>query len=546
MNSTSSRGLIKISNQSYEDNTRWCGNPTDIAVNIAEIKSELTTLAKPLWVVGDENEIGLTQKKSVEDGSIEKNIYAWAPGIQLPQLGDPQFCKTYGVKAAYYAGAMANALTSKEMVIALGKAGYLASFGAAGLPLSVIEETIKEIQSALPNGPFAFNLIHSPYEGDLEQKIIDLYLKYGINIVEASAFLRLSPAIVAYRASGLSRDNTGEIVIKNHVIAKISRKEVAIQFMEPAPERILANLVTEGRITAEQAELARLVPMADDITAEADSGGHTDNRPMAALMTAISELRDEVQDKYQYILPVRVGLGGGISTPDSALAAFMMGAAYIVTGTLNQACVESGACEHTKVLLATAEMTDVTMAPSADMFEMGVKVQVLKKGTLFPMRAQKLYDIYTTYDSIEAISNDERQNLEQKIFQRTLDSVWRETVEFFSKRDPKQIEKANNNPKRKMALIFRWYLGLASRWSRDGIEGREMDYQIWCGPSIGPFNNWTKNTYLENPKNRKVADVIEHLFTGAAYQFRVQILKSQGIHLPTQFSKYHPEKPLID
>ena len=27
------------------------------------------------------------------------------------------------------------------------------------------------------------------------------------------------------------------------------------------------------------------------------------------------------------------------------------------------------------------------MAPAADMFEMGVKLQVLKRGTMFPMRA---------------------------------------------------------------------------------------------------------------------------------------------------------------
>ncbi len=42
------------------------------------------------------------------------------------------------------------------------------------------------------------------------------------------------------------------------------------------------------------------------------------------------------------------------------------------------------------------------MAPSADMFEMGVKVQVLKTGTMFAMRASKLYELYTKYDSIEA------------------------------------------------------------------------------------------------------------------------------------------------
>ena len=61
--------------------------------------------------------------------------------------------------------------------------------------------------------------------------------------------------------------------------------------------------------------------------------------------------------------PIRVGAAGGISTPESALAAFMMGAAYIVTGSVNQACIEAGASDYSKKLLAQAEMADVIMAP---------------------------------------------------------------------------------------------------------------------------------------------------------------------------------------
>ena len=98
-----------------------------------------------------------------------------------------------------------------------------------------------------------------------------------------------------------------------------------------------------AKITREQADLARRVPMADDITVEGDSGGHTDNRPLVCLLPTMLALRDQMQEKYHYEVPVRIGAGGGISTPASVLGAFMMGAAYVVTGTVNQACVESGA-----------------------------------------------------------------------------------------------------------------------------------------------------------------------------------------------------------
>ena len=194
--------------------------------------------------------------------------------------------------------------------------------------------------------------------------------------------------------------------------------------------------------------------------------------------------------------------------------------------------MESGASPHTKKLLAEAGMADVAMAPSADMFEMGVKVQVLKRGTLFPMRALKLYEIYNHYDSIDQIPADEREKLEKQVFQRDMESIWQDTVKFFTERDPAQIERANNNPKRKMALIFRWYLGLSSRWSNIGEPGREMDYQIWCGPSMGSFNDWTKSTYLSDPLKRRIVDVTLHLFTGAAYQYQNPIAQDAGLSGP--------------
>jgi PfaD family protein len=128
-----------------------------------------------------------------------------------------------------------------------------------------------------------------------------------------------------------------------------------------------------------------------------------------------------------------------------------------------------------------------------------VKVQVLKRGTMFAMRAAKLYDLYRQYDSLEEIPIEIRQELEQKIFHHTLDVVWEQTQEYFLKRDVKQIEHANREPKHKMALVFRWYLGQSSRWPIKGDLSRKIDYQIWCGPSMGAFNEWTKGSFLEEP-----------------------------------------------
>jgi len=520
----------------------WSVSADTVSFEKDAIGQKLKELSKPCYVAVNGVGAGISQSASMsgEVKGKELAVSAFAPAFGTDQLGDPNYREHHGVKYAYYAGAMANGISSEELVIALGKAGILCSFGAAGLVPARVKQAIERIQAELPNGPYAFNLIHSPSEPALERGSVELFLKHGVRTVEASAFLGLTPQIVYYRAAGLSRAADGSIEIGNKVIAKVSRTEVATKFMQPAPVKMLQPLVDEGLITAEQMELAQQVPMADDVTAEADSGGHTDNRPLVTLLPTILALRDNIQQEYQYPQPVRVGVGGGVGTANAALAAFTMGAAYIVTGSVNQACFQAGASDHTRKLLSQVDMADVTMAPAADMFEMGVKLQVVKRGTMFAMRAQKLYDLYIRYDSIDDIPVDERQKLEQQVFRQPLEDIWQGTIAHFKERDPQQIERAMDNPKRKMALIFRWYLGLSSRWSNAGEAGREMDYQIWAGPALGAFNAWVKGTYLEDFTQRDAVDVANHLMQGAAYLHRVQNLKSQGVELPVEMQAYRP------
>ncbi|MBD0405293.1 PfaD family polyunsaturated fatty acid/polyketide biosynthesis protein [Flammeovirga sp. EKP202] len=518
--------------------SKWFGASSFAKYTTEEIKQQFEKLDKQLFVirnqegtVGVADGMGTASSSDLQSAELLANIPAYAPEA----LGDPSFRAAYGLKYNYMGGAMANGISSEDLVIALGKAGMLCSFGAGGLIPSRIEQAIDKIQAALPNGPYAFNLIHSPNEVALEREACELFLKRGVKVIEASAFMDLTPFVVKFRAAGLKKNADGSIHMENKIIAKVSRLEVAEKFMRPAPKSILDKLVAEGQITAEQATLALSVPMADDITVEADSGGHTDNRPLVSLLPSVLLLRNRIQEELNYPEQVRVGAAGGISTPQSVLAAFAMGAAFVVTGSINQACLESGASDHSRKVLAQAGMTDIMMAPASDMFELGVKLQVLKKGTLFALRAQKLYDTYIAYDGIDAIPAKERATLEKTVFQDTLENIWKMCIEFFQERDPEQITRSENNPKRKMALIFRWYLGLSSSWANRGVKGRELDYQIWCGPAMGAFNEWVKGTPLENWENRKAVDVAHALFNGAAYLYRLQYLEMHGVQIDGKF-----------
>jgi PfaD family protein len=463
-------------------------------------------------------------------------IAAIIPSVLPQQLGDPTFRADQRLRYSYLAGAMANGIGSVEIVTAMSRAGMLGFFGAAGLSVQRIESAIDRLQRDLGDAPFGVNLIHSPGEPDHEAATVELLLRRGVRLVEASAYLDLTLPVVRYRVAGIRRAADGRIVTPNHIVAKVSRVEVATKFFSPPSEKFLRELVACGHITAEQAELAKHIPVAQDITAEADSGGHTDNRPLVALLPTLLALRDRMQSRNGYDLPLRVGAAGGISTPASVAAAFAMGAAYVLTGSINQACVESGSSEAVRKMLAEAGQADVIMAPAADMFEMGVKVQVLKRGTLFAMRASKLYEIYRAHPSLEAISSAERVRLERDLFRAPLDSVWNDTRSFWLSRDPKQVERAERDGKHRMALTFRWYLGLSSRWANAGDPSRQVDYQVWCGPSMGAFNEWVKGTFLERPENRRIVTVAKNLLRGAAVVTRLHMAACQGVAISAPVS----------
>lgn len=456
------------------------------------------------------------------------------PAITPENLGRSTFRQSHGSRYALMSGAMANGIASVDLVLAMARAGFVGIYGAAGQGMPEIEKSLDILSRDLGTARnWGVNLIHNPSEPALEWAIADTLVKRRVGLVEASAYLNVSPALVYYRAKGLRRDPaTGSILTNHRIVGKVSRVEVARRFLAPAPLTMLEELVKAGHITSEESQLAAQIPIADDLTAEADSGGHTDNQPAIVLFPTMIALRDQLAREFPAVSNVRIGAAGGISTPHSVAGALTMGVDYLVTGSVNQACVESGSSDFVRKMLAETRQAEVTMAPAADMFEMGVKLQVLKRGTLFPMRATKLYELYREYDAIESIPAKEQENLEKTIFRKPLAQVWSETQEFFRHRDPEQLVRAEKDNKYRMALVFRWYLGQSSRWANRGVPDRVMDYQVWAGPAMAAFNDWAKGSFLDDPKLRTAALVNLNLLYSACVLLRARIAQFSGVELP--------------
>jgi trans-AT polyketide synthase/acyltransferase/oxidoreductase domain-containing protein len=450
--------------------------------------------------------------------------------VSPEDLGSPSFRSQHRLRYAYLAGSMYKGIASKELVVRMGKAGLLGFLGTGGLGLERIESDLLFIQHELrEKGAYGLNLLASPMQPGLEEATVDLYLRFQVPRIEAAAFTQISSALVRYRAKGITLNRDGTIHIPNKILAKVSRPEVAEQFLSPPPDALVRRLVESGKITTQEARLAQRLPMADEICVEADSAGHTDRGVLHTLLPVMLRLRDKVVRSYSSPIHVYVGAAGGIGTPEAIAAAFVLGADFVLTGSINQCTVEAGTSETTKDLLQGAGVQDTDIVPAGDMFELGAKVQVFKKGLLFPSRAKKLYDLYRQYDSLEQIDPPTRAQLETRYFKRSFAEIFAETKAYYQRVLPQVIERAERDPKQKMALVFRWYFIHTNRLALRGDPAEKVDYQIHCGPAMGAFNQWVKGTDLEDWRNRHVDEI------------GVRLMRTAAQFLDDRFRAMHPE-----
>ncbi|MET9500410.1 ACP S-malonyltransferase [Streptomyces sp. NPDC006622] len=438
------------------------------------------------------------------------------------RLGSAAFRADYGVRYAYLAGSMYKGIASTELVARMARAGLLGYFGTGGLRAERIEAAIATLRGELgADGGFGMNLLHALHDPELEESTVRLFLRHGVRFVEASGFTRPTRALVLYRLSGAHRNGAGRAVAPNRLLAKVSRPEVATAFMEPAPEALVRSLLADGLLSAAEAEAGRALPLAGEVCAEADSGGHTDAAVAYTLMPAMTGLRDRIVAERGYPDGIRIGAAGGLGAPEGLAAAFVLGADFVVTGSVNQCTPQAGTSDTVKDLLAQADVQDTGYAPAGDMFEIGARVQVLGRGTLFAARANKLYQVYRQYDGLESIDAKLRRTIEEGWFRRDLEQVWKETREYYLRVGrPQEVERAEQDPKHRMALVFRWYFVHSTRTAMRGDPAERVNYQIHTGPAIGAFNRFAAGTALADWRDRHVDAVAEALMAGAAQVLR--------------------------
>ncbi|MFD5255260.1 ACP S-malonyltransferase [Streptomyces bobili] len=401
-------------------------------------------------------------------------------------LGAATFRERYGLRRAYLLGALYGGISGREMLGAAAKAGLLGFLGAGGLPLDEVDGLLRDLTGELGlGGSFGVNLLYRHGTPEEESALVDLLLRHGVDLVEASGFPLITPALVRFRLKG------------GRIIAKVSRTDVAAEFLAPPPERLVAQLLETGEVTAEEARAAAGRPMADDLCVEADGGWLSSTADLLTLLPAVLRLRDTTATGGHR---VHVGCAGGIGTPEAAGAAFLLGADFVLTGSVNQCSVEAATSAEVKDILQEAREYDVDTAPWGELFDLGVQARYLKRGLFFPARASRLHELWRRHGSLAQLDDETRSQVLDR---------------YLGGEAPAPAAEGST-PEQQLAAVFRGYFTRGFRLAVSGDQRSRVDYLVHCGPAMGAFNQVVADTDLHPWRARRVETIADALMDGAA------------------------------
>ncbi len=486
---------------------------------------------RKLWATALEEEAPVLCLNREAERVSDEDAPGTAEGAGSPQpLGDPAFRHQYGLRHAYVASAPVAGVRTPEFVINLGQKGFLSFLDLAPEEdpvLPGVEAAIQQISRALAGPGVSFGLSLRPAAADSchgtpnsEEQLVAIALKHNLQVAEAVGYRRLTAPLVRFRFSGACCNGHGQPVARRQLLAQVTDRRTAALFLDPAPEKLVIGLVSRGELTAEEGEIARLLPMSGDLCTMT---GTAEGGDLITLLPAIQRLRDQLSGQYPGE-PIRVGAGGALGTPEALACAFLLGADFVLTGAINMSSAEVALPQFIKEILFQLTAGETCAVPAADGFELGARTQVLKRGTLFAARATKLYHLFRFHDSLESLDPELRKKLETSYFKRTIASI----------RD----RLANNGgPKQQMAQVFGWYLRQSLRWAVEGDLANKLNYQIPCDESLAAFNLYAATSQLADPAQRTVAAIAETLMAAAATFVGQQVYRYKGLESPTNLDR---------
>lgn len=245
--------------------------------------------------------------------------------VPVERLGSAGFRRDYGTRLACAALEDAGAAGSADEVTRTARRGVLAFLGVDGLAAGDVERAVQRLRRDLgPRAPYgvALDARRSGRDEAEQERVAGLCLRYGVRFLHVTLAHQAPPEVVRFRFAGACRDAAGLPVAPNRLIARVAAPDLAERLMRPPAEPILAELSARGALTPAEVEVARRLPVSEDVCLDCSSAGPG----LEVLLPEVLRRRDEVVAGHGH----HVRVGAACATPEAAAVAFVLGADFVV------------------------------------------------------------------------------------------------------------------------------------------------------------------------------------------------------------------------
>ncbi|MBE3013942.1 ACP S-malonyltransferase [Microbispora sp. NEAU-D428] len=245
--------------------------------------------------------------------------------VPVERLGSAEFRRDYGTRLACAALEDAGAAGSADEVTRTARRGVLAFLGVDGLSAGDVERAVQRLRRDLgPGAPYGVALDARRTGGDEaeQERVAGLCLRYGVRFLHVTLGDQAPPEVVRFRFAGACRDAAGRPVAPNRLVARVAAPDLAERLMRPPAEPILAELSARGALTPAEVEVARRLPVSEDVCLDCSSEGPG----LEVRLPEALRRRDEVVSAHGH----HVRVGAACATPEAAAVAFVLGADFVV------------------------------------------------------------------------------------------------------------------------------------------------------------------------------------------------------------------------
>jgi trans-AT polyketide synthase/acyltransferase/oxidoreductase domain-containing protein len=396
--------------------------------------------------------------------------------------------RAYRLRLPYLVDALPCGVSGPAMLRRLAGAGLLGFLGTRRRSAAQVAADVRDLSPEDVRGRWGIELPAERLDPGRAREIVSLALEAGVARAVTDGWAGVSPQLVRWR---FTRGSTG--AGPRRLLVRVAGSDQAAAFLCPAPAGLVAQLVRSGELDEAEADEARRRPVATEICVQPEPDGGSTASLLMSVLRATREASGNGEGRRE---PVSVGVGG-IGTPEEVASALLLGADFLVTGAINACTPQARTCDAVKDLLATVTMADTVLAPSADLFRQGGREHMVRKATLFPVRAAHLYGLHLARVSPAELSPATRQVLESDYFGEPLD----------------QVTASEPRP----ANLLGRYFDLGTEAALAGRADQQLNWYIPGGPEMGAFNNAAGRVGLADWRARDV-DVVAERLTAAGAQ----------------------------